>query len=41
MPIKITVLIKNYQMMNGDTERSKFVVGLIYNFIEFRMCYFV
>ena len=28
-------------MRNGDTERSKFVFGLIYNFIRFRMFYFV
>ena len=27
--------------MNGDTERSKFVFGLIYNFIGFRMLYFI
>ena len=31
---------KNYEMMNGDTKRSKFVFGLIYNLIGFRMFHF-
>ena len=34
-------LKKNYEMMIGDTEKSKFVFGLIKNFIGFRVFYFV
>ena len=33
--------LKKLEMMNGDTERSKFVFGLIYNLIGFRMLYFI
>ena len=36
--------VKNFkktELMSGNTERSKFVFELIYNFIAFRMLYFV